>query len=269
VSHVEDDESHLAGLIHDARLYADMVSASLPSVAGDQFPEATAVRVMLSVVPLYHAAVQSCAEPATALAALALLRPLIEAFGYLAFIVGEDDMADAACRALRVEIAWANAMVGVVQSGKGSGADLQLAETRAQEIQTLKDQRKCAGGPYGYGKIESTIKNFATTHEIGWLPGMLRTSGQMMHVGGFDWSLEDQGDGTSAIVAPDLDHRIARLNHLIVLFNLVSNTAMYACGVQASQEAHDHNEIAHQLIDDTLFSRFGDPSAETITAPTI
>jgi len=94
-----DDESHLADLISDARLYGEMVSASLPAVPGDQFPEATVVRVMLSVVPLYHAGVRSCVEPDTALAALALLRPLIEALGYLAFIVGEDEMTDAACRA--------------------------------------------------------------------------------------------------------------------------------------------------------------------------
>jgi hypothetical protein len=69
---------------------AEAVDASYSDgVPGDQFPEATAARQMLRVLPLYHAAIAALANSETALRALALMRPLMEAWAQLYFIMGE------------------------------------------------------------------------------------------------------------------------------------------------------------------------------------
>src|SRR5712692_766628 len=92
-------------------------------VAGDSFPNATVQRLLFGMLPLYHAAVAALDDPETSLGALALMRGLIEAWAQLYFLMGNDDGADAACRAIRLEVGWAAAMVGLARAADSAMAD--------------------------------------------------------------------------------------------------------------------------------------------------
>jgi hypothetical protein len=155
---VTDDEFDAAfeALLARAREVARWVASSLPDSAGDQMPEATVRRVMLSAEALYHAAVASLAEPETAMGSLVLLRSLIEAFGYLWFIAGDDDQASAECRAIRVELAWANNMLGLAKGAGSAMADqLSAAEARVELIDSLHVRNRDAA--YGCKHVDARI----------------------------------------------------------------------------------------------------------------
>jgi hypothetical protein len=221
-----------------ARLLSSTVDEHFPDgVAGDQFPEATAQRILLSVGPLYHAAVKALTDDEAALGALALMRPLIEAWVQLYFIMGTDDGADAACRAIRLEIGWARDTVGLTRAGGADVADqVEVAERRQAEIEALKAERKCKGGSRTYNQVDQSVRNMGEQYNIDWLLGAWRSSSQMTHVAGWDWLLTDQGDGTSAIGYPEPSHRAGRLNHLVVLFYNVAQTSLVVLGVMLDSD---------------------------------
>jgi hypothetical protein len=228
-----------------------------PSVEGDSFPEVTGVGVMLAVGPLYEGAVQSLREPSTTLTALALLRPLIEAWACLHFIMGKD-MTGAQCRAIRVELGWAKELVSVMRSGDDPG-DLERAVRRLAEIEEIKLSRGCTAGAWKYGHADQQVQKLASTPGLDWLLSMWRTSSQMVHVGGWDWSLESRGDGTSDYVLPTPSHRASRLNHLLVIYHGLASTYMAIHGLDgASDAARDFRLSAGGLLGEVWLRRMID-----------
>lgn len=234
-----------------------VTTSSFGPVRGDQFPEATATRQMLAVTPLYLAGVASLALPETSLAALALMRPLIETWMHLYFIMGEDEMADAACRAIRLEAGWAQNTLAVVRaSGLERASDLDIAKRRVREIEAERSRRGCRGGVRDYGDVEQTVKTMADRHKIDWLLGAWRSSSQMVHAAGWDWALTRSGDGSLVAVDPAPSQRAARLNHLVVLFYNVTQTYLVVTGVLLdSDPARRVWTAARQVLDDPWLIR--------------
>jgi len=249
-------------LLGEARALAHHMSESMGArfadgVPGDAFPEATVQRLLLALFPLYHAAVGVLDDPETTLASLALMRGLIEAWAHLYFLMGTDKGADCACRAIRLELGWSASMVSLARAaGPDMRDQLEVAERRLAEIDAMKSQRGCKGGRRDYGDVDQTITTMARLYGIDWLPGAWRSASQMAHVGGWDWLLEDQGDGTSAFVYPPPSHRATRLNHLVVLFYNVVQTALVVIGVNfESDAATDPHVRAMRILDDRFLAR--------------
>jgi hypothetical protein len=201
---------------------AEAVDASYSDgVPGDQFPEATAARQMLRVLPLYHAAIAALANSETALRALALMRPLMEAWAQLYFIMGDEDEAGRPCRAIRLEAGWAAHTVSVARSGgQETREELEKALRRQKDIEGIQGEWGCKGSRRDYGDCDQTIREMDLRLDIDWLLGAWRSSSQMVHAAAWDWILQDQGDGSSVEVDPSPSHRAARLNHLVVLLTV-------------------------------------------------
>jgi hypothetical protein len=247
-------EARFAPLRSSARDIPAILAREDRSVPGDQFPEATAERQILAVTPLYHAAVAALAEPETSLGALALMRPLIETWMHMYFIMGEDDMADAACRAIRLEAGWAADTLGLVRaSGEELASEIDKAQRRLDEIESLRNRRRCKGGRRGYGDADQTARTMAAKLDIDWLMGAWRSSSQMVHAAGWDWSIEAQGDGTVAAIHPTPSHRAARLNHLVVLYYNVAQTYLVITGIDLDS---DVARAIHKASFDILENRW-------------
>ena len=229
-------------------------------IPDNQFPEATALRSMLAVTPLYHAAVACLSEPETTLGSLALMRPLLETWGHLYFLMGEDNMRDAQCRAIRLELGWAAGTLGMVRSSGDELADqLDIAERRCREISKIQTSYRCQGGPRDYGDADSTMKSMAQKLEIAWLAGLWRSSSQIVHAAGWDWLLENTEDGTSVAADPVPAHRAARLNHLVVLYSNVAQTFLVVAGIELDSDAAKAvSSAAMEILDDPLLNRMID-----------
>jgi len=222
------------------QILADGVIALFGDVdlPGDQFPEATAARLLIAVTPHYHAAVACLAEPETALGAVVLMRPLIEAWAHLYFIVGDDTLAAATCRALRLEVGLAVETLGMVQDGDHADASqLEIAQRRVAELEAIVSSRGCKGKRRSYGEVGSTVKAMGTEHNIPWLFGAWRSFSLTGHVGGWDWSVEDQGDGRSAIVDSSPSLRAGWLKNLVILYANVVWAYMLLTGIPFGSEA--------------------------------
>jgi hypothetical protein len=71
----------------------------------------------------------------------------------------------------------------------------------------------------------------ASKHGIDWLVEAWRSSSQMVHSAGWDWSLGVEEDGTVAQIHPSPSHRASRLNHLVVLYYNIAQTFLVIAGV--------------------------------------
>ena len=227
------------------------------NLPGDQFPEATAARLLIAITPQYHAAVACLAEPETALGAVVLMRPLIEAWAHLYFIVGNDDLADAACRALRLEVGLAVETLGMVQDGGDVHVNqLEIVQRRVAELEAIVSSRGCKGKRRSYGEVGSTVKAMGKERNIPWLFGAWRSFSLTGHVGGWDWSVEDQGDGTSAIVDPSPSLRAGWLKSLVILYSNVVWAYMLVTGIPFDSAAEVvFGSAVNGVLDDRWLGR--------------
>lgn len=235
-----------------ADTHGEIIDTRFPSgVPGGQLPEATVFRLMLSAIPLYHAAVAALAEPETTMGSLVLMRSLIEAWTHLFFIVGDGGVG-AGCRALRLERGWAIDNIALTSAaGPGMVGEKEKAEARMAEVMQLWGELGCTSGkPRNYSNVGPTTKEIEKTVGIDWLLSMWHTTSQMAHVGGFDWLLVDRGGGTSAFAHPPPSHRASRLNHLVVLFSCASWNAFQILGVDVEGEpSNAFNASVRDLLD--------------------
>ncbi len=240
------------------RLLIDAVTSHFPDgVPGDQFPEATAQRLILAATPICHAAIGALIDEEAALGGLALMRPLIEAWMQLYFVMGTDELADAACRAIRLEVGWARDTVGVLLAGgEDASEQLAVARRRQKDIEALKKECGCKGAARTYGHVDQAVRQFGSVYDIDWLLEAWRSASQMTHVAGWDWMLVDQGDGTSAIAHPPPSHRGSRLNHLVVLSYNVAQTALVVLGIGLdSDAARSIHDMGRRVLDDKFLAR--------------
>jgi hypothetical protein len=89
------------------------------------------------VTPLYLTAVGALAEQETSLGALALIRPLIETWAHMYFIMDDDELADASCRAIRLEVGWAHDTLGLARVS-GSTVEVDTAQRRLNDIEAIR-----------------------------------------------------------------------------------------------------------------------------------
>jgi hypothetical protein len=77
----------------------------------------------------------------------------------------------------------------------------------------------------------------------------------MVHLGAWDWHLTDQGDGTSALALPTPAHRAERLNHLVILYDLIAETYLVVAGVDLGGMAGSQmTQAVHTILDDSILN---------------
>ena len=179
---------------------------------------------------------------------------------HLYFIVGNDNLAEASCRALRLDVGQAVETLGMLKDGDQVDANqLEMAQKRVAELEAIANSRGCKGKRRSYGDVGSTVKTMGKELNIPWLFGAWRSFSQMGHVGGWDWSVEDQGDGRSAFVDPSPSRRAGWLRHLVILYSNVVWTYMLVTGIPFGSAAEvDFGNAANRLLNDRWLERMVD-----------
>jgi hypothetical protein len=222
VSETPDFERDFSALLTRAREMADTLYASLAVSYPNVFPDSTVIRTIVATAPLYHAALLALAEPDSSLGALALARPILENWLHLHWIAG-DEMSDAACRALRLEMGWAHWTHQLV-TANGDATQIHELEARIGEVQRMLDERHCSGRRRDFGDINRATKEAAKELGRDWLPTAWQAASQVAHGSGCEWLLHSEGDAT-AWEHPTEENRAGWLNNLVVLFNNFAQTA--------------------------------------------
>jgi hypothetical protein len=232
-----------------------------PSFGGTDFPIVTAARQMVSLVPLYKAALVALRDPQASLGTQALMRSLLEAWAHLYFIMGTDELRGAPCRALQVELGWAQNARGTLLEVGPEPAGL-LAEVEAR-IRVLGELQKALGctkcGAHDYSDVPATLQQLSKIAPDGipWLIAEWRSTSQVSHVGGWEWLAQDGDDGTTAVSDPRPSIRAIWLNHLVLLFHNVAQTYFaVACVPPAGRDPT--SEASRLLLDDPWLKRMVD-----------
>jgi hypothetical protein len=268
---LERFESRFLPLLNEATslstLTAEIIEDfRLDGVAGDKFPEATVLRLLMGTDPLYKAAIHCLDRADTSFGAYALLRPLLDSWAHLWHLMNSGT-ARAGCQALRIELGWA--MMHVEKLKASSDADaargLPAAEGRLKEIRQLFADHRCKGGTRTYSHVGHTLKEMQVALNAPWLPDMHDGSSRVIHASGHDWLTMDNGDGTSSLIDPMPSQRAARLNHLTILFHSCSATALVLLGLQGDSPAQARlSENANRILHSRFLKRVIDGDYDPI-----
>jgi hypothetical protein len=220
-----------AGARELVRAYEDAVFARFEGgpTSGVAYPEITVVRLMVATNPLYETALLAITTPEASLGAHAMLRPLIEAWGHLDFIEGQDE-ADRACRALRVELGTVIALLDTVQRGADDpdAVDdrIRTAEHRKTVIEDQMAERSCKGDPRAYRHSTKWVRDMAKRPNLDWLAEAWSSASMTLHLTAWDWRLRTGADGAVHVVDSPPKELAARLNHLVVTYASLAQTAL-------------------------------------------
>jgi hypothetical protein len=215
-------------LLIQARAFADEFYESLSESFSNEYPESTVVRVIVGTLPLYHGAVLALTEPDSALGALALTRPIIENWLHLHFLVGDDEMANSACRALQLELGWASWTERLVMA---NGDPKQIADLkdRMDAIRTLLAERGCEDIARDFRAVNLDTRNVGVQIGLNWLPVAWQAASQAAHGSGWEWLLI--GNETGVQWSHPTDGQRARwLNNLVLLLNNFAQAAFLLLG---------------------------------------
>ena len=229
----------------------------LDGVPGDQFPEATVLRLLMGTDPLYRSAVHCLRRADTSFGSYALLRPMLDSWAHLWHIMNSGP-AKWACQALRLELGWATAHAQKLLGSRNADASAESAAAteRLREIKELFDGHRCRGGTRTYRNVEATLKEMEQQLSARWLVDMYDGSSRVIHASGHDWLTIDNGDGTSSLIDPAPSHRAARLNHLTILFHGCVSTTLVLLGLPGDAPAQlRFSERANDILRSRLLSR--------------
>jgi hypothetical protein len=255
---LERFEARFPRLLGQARelseLFFQIVDHRMPNgIPGDRYPEATVGRLNYTALVQYHAAVANLAEPATALGSLALLRSLIDAWAHLFFIWGKGDLADAGCRAIRLELGLTADALSIARSaGSRASAEASIAQERLALLEAARSEKGCQGSRRSYSSVAPTVREMAKADGLDWLVPLWQTASQVVHGAAWDWLIALQPDGTNQLVYPSPAHRASRLNHLVILYNNVGQTSLLILG---SEEGGPLRDAALALLGDRFLKR--------------
>jgi len=228
-------------------------------VPGDQFPDATVLRLLMGTDPLFRSAVHCLTRADTSLGAYALLRPLLDTWAHLWHIMNSGPPRWP-CEALRIELGWANAHARKLRASRDPDAldSLPAVVQRLRELQQMFVTKQCEGGARTYGNVGATLKQMERVLGASWLLDMYDGSSRVIHANGHDWLTIDNGDGdgTSSLIEPLPSHRAARLNHLTILFHGCASTALVLLGLPGDAPAqHRFKERANEVLGATSLRR--------------
>lgn len=177
----------------------------------------------MATVPLYEAALAALSAPESALGVLALQRPLIENWLHLTFIVGgDDDMADAPCRALQMELGWAK-WTHTLVTAAADPAQVREADARIAELTRLLAEHNCTPQARDFRAIGQDTKTAAQRYGWDWLPPAWQAASQVAHGSGWEWLVASTSSG-SIWRHPTNEQRAGWLNNLILIFNNLAQT---------------------------------------------
>jgi hypothetical protein len=249
----EDFDREFAALLTEAHELANEFYGALTETFANKFPESTVYRVVVGTVPLYEAALNALADSFASLGAVALLRPLIENWIHLRFMVGPlPEMEGADCRALQLELGWAMATERLLRSA--DPAQLPGVQARVQEVLRLLRQGGCPERPRTYSRIDSDSKKVAKEFGLDWMPGAWQSASQTAHGAGWEWLLRETGSATEW-VDPDPEQRAGWLNNLIWIFNQFTQIVFLLIGHDlTSGPALALRERADRLLDHPLLA---------------
>jgi len=231
----------------------------------DTRPEATIFRLGLSATANTRAGLVCLRSPETSVAALPLLRGILEAWSHVAFIVGDRgvggfvyDREAALCRALSYERGAFREWGDAVKGAPGGALDRQRWQaTRSANLQMLDvaaQQAGCSDRPRTRGQVRTTLNELAQYETYSWLPHAYKTTSAATHMYTSDYLLRDNGTGESDLVWSLPSYRAGWLVHLAVAFTSVSSTAANGITDQAtrtwtlpaSQQLH---ELTGELVE--------------------
>ena len=232
-----------------------------PSFGGNDFPIVTAARQMVSLVPLYKAALVALRDPQASLGTQALMRSLLEAWAHLYFIMGTDELRGAPCRALQVELGWVQNAKGILlEVGPVPGGLLAEVEARIRVLGELQKALGCTKcGAHDYSDVQAALHELSKVGPDGipWLIAEWRSTAQVSRVAGWEWLAGDGGDGTTAVSDPPASTRAIWLNHLVLLFHNVAETYFAVAGVPPAGR-EPMSEASRLLLNDPWLKRMVD-----------
>ena len=241
----------LATLVHRARELGERFEGILPEVFTNTFPAATVSRIVFATMPLYHAAVDCLGSGSTALASQALMRPMNENWLHLHFIAGDDNLDEAACRALQVELGWA-IWTWDLMDATGDAAAIAIADERMKGVKAVVAEHGCAEQTRDFRKISRHAKEISAEPGWDWVLGAWKSASQVAHGSGWEWLLRPV-HGHQQWSDPDPDCRAGWLNNMLVLFNNFAQTVLYLLGYTLDHgPAHDLHTETMQLLDDPI-----------------
>ena len=201
--------------------------------------------LVAATVPLYEAAVQSLVERQTSLAGYGLMRTLIDTWSHLDFIGSGSDRQ---CRAIRVSLGVQQQAHGALL--EGDGVPNQLVEASARRIEIARRQFTelgCSGSSRSVGDVIGSLKDLrAANTSLRWLPEAYRQSSQVLHGWAFDWLLERDAENRLQWRLPTDQERVAWLNHLVITFFGVGDSALQVVGLDEERRSFE-DEVMHLL----------------------
>jgi hypothetical protein len=123
---------------------------------------------LLSVDPVYRAGLEALGAANATLGALVLIRSLIEGLAMLYYVMGDDAMADAGPRAVRLEQSWARSNLELVRAAAPAMDDQRaVVEERVAEIDEIDKAIRWKGAVRAYNATNTVTKLAADQTSIG------------------------------------------------------------------------------------------------------
>jgi hypothetical protein len=200
------------------------------SVKGNEMPHGTVYRMMAPVDVQYRAILQTLVYPESSLAALSLMRGLIEAWAHFDYI-WSDGRKGAPCRALALELGSLldrKAMLENLPDDMlpGVASNRRIVESNIQVVEALRRELACRGGVRRYGSVDAQVNAIAQRPGLDWLLPMWRVQSETVHMGGSDWLFAEVSEGRNEIRFPSPAHRATWFQDAVVLYHNVAITAL-------------------------------------------
>lgn len=221
-------------------------------------PEASLLRLGISATVNARASLVCLRTPETSIAALTLLRGILEAWSHIAFITGGDQAADtpydrvaAVCRALKYERGahreWNDSVQGAPEHFFDEESwKAQTAENWAV-IDALWVSAGCKGPARTRSHVQSTLQTLSKRDGFEWVLSAYRASSAATHMYTSDFALRDHGDGESHITWALPGHRAGWLVHVVVAYvSLCSLAALAINSPEAGRKALPTQSEMHQ-----------------------
>lgn len=162
------------------------------------------------------------------------------------------------CRAIRIDLGMAELARDLVKDSTTDpkmtkSPQLKIAEESVASVEKLMKKHGCKGPRRSYKKIVSTVQEMAKRPELDWLWDAYSGSSMTVHGTGYYWTLEPGPDGRPMPGTIKPSHRAARLNHLVVLFWAMAQSALAVIG--AAEFGAQMNEATQVLLGRPLIKR--------------
>ena len=196
-------------------------------VAGDDFPAATALRLIHQVAFDFEAGLRLLADAETSYSAESLFRTLIEALTHFAFIYSKGNAAEWRCKAICLEMGFGQQLVGLLRSVEDAPPPAfdgmaSEAASRKRILTDLHGEAGCACEPRTYRDVQHSLREFKDDANLAWLHSAWVTASAYCHILLPDRTIKAVGPGRSGVVLPSVEERAARMDMMVFVFGQIA-----------------------------------------------